>query len=330
MSSDPEREIERLKAELTKTLAELALIKKVVDVVPAMLAYWSAEQRNCFANRAYEKWFGIKREALRGMSMRDVLGEIYPLNLPYILGALGGEPQEFEREMSHPRGGPPRHSQAHYIPHIVDGEVHGFCVLVVDVTQRKLLENELRAANEKAVLLATHDYLTGLPNRALLDDRIRQHMALARRSRAFVGVLFLDLDGFKKVNDTFGHAIGDALLVQVSKRLLGALRSSDTVARLGGDEFVIVLPNLPVREGALTVAQKLLECMVREPFVAGDHTLEISLSIGVSIYPDHGHDMRELLANADEALSEAKRAGKNRHALFAKERWDESKTEKRQ
>lgn len=318
MSRDPD-EVERLREELEKTQAELALIKNVVNVVPAMIAYWNSEQRNCFANKAYEKWFGIKHESVLGMSMRDLLGSIYPLNLPYILGALEGEPQEFERAIPDPNGGPPRHSQAHYIPHIVGDEVRGFSVLVVDVTQRKLLENELRAANEKAVLLATHDYLTGLPNRALLEDRLHQHIALARRSKAFVGVLFLDLDGFKKVNDTLGHALGDALLVEVSKRLRTALRSSDTVARLGGDEFVIVLPNLPSPDGALVVAQKLLDCMAREPFIAGGHTLAIGLSIGISIFPNHGLDMLELLANADAALGEAKRAGKNRYVLFIKD-----------
>jgi PAS domain S-box-containing protein len=131
-----------------------AVARRVVDGVPGMLAYWDKDQRCRFANAAYEAWFGVKPEALIGQTMRDLLGPIYPRNLPYIEGALRGEKQAFEREIPDPYGGPPRHSQAHYLPHVVDGEVAGFAVMVTDITAQKKVEAELRetlAENERLV-----------------------------------------------------------------------------------------------------------------------------------------------------------------------------------
>ncbi|HVO31393.1 MAG TPA: PAS domain-containing protein [bacterium] len=121
-------------------------IRLVVDAVPAMLAYWDSSQRCVFANRAYLRWFGITPDALIGKTMKDLLGPIYPLNLPYIEGALRGERQEFEREIPDPLGGPPRHSLAVYIPNIENGKVLGFSVLVSEITAQKKTEAALRDA----------------------------------------------------------------------------------------------------------------------------------------------------------------------------------------
>jgi PAS domain S-box-containing protein len=131
-------------------------LRLIADAVPSMLAYWDTSQRCVFANRAYERWFGVTPDALRGRTMRELLGPIYPLNLPYIEGALRGERQEFEREIPDPAGGPPRHSLAVYIPDIHDGIVRGFSVVVSDITAQKKTELSLREA------LAQVKSLTGL------------------------------------------------------------------------------------------------------------------------------------------------------------------------
>jgi diguanylate cyclase (GGDEF)-like protein/PAS domain S-box-containing protein len=302
--------------ELDRVREELELLRALIDAVPAMLAYWDNDQRCRVANRAYETWFGVSPEALVGRTMRELLGPIiYELNLPHILAALRGEPQHFDREIPDPAGGPPRQSQADYIPRIVDGAVRGFFVLVSDVSQRKRLEDELLLAKEKAETLARHDYLTGLPNRIVLEDRGQRAIELARRNRGRVGILYLDLDGFKAVNDTAGHEAGDVLLRELAVRLEAAVRKSDTVARLGGDEFIVLLPELQEREHAVVVAEKVLDLVRSAPFTAGGRALSLSFSAGVATYPDDGADLREVLARADAALVAAKRAGKNRCVL---------------
>jgi diguanylate cyclase (GGDEF)-like protein/PAS domain S-box-containing protein len=306
-----------------RLLEELTLLRTVADSVPAMLAYWDRNQRNRFANRAYEKWFGVSPEALRGKTMQELLGPIYPLNLPYIEAALRGEPQQFDREIPDPAGGPPRYSQANYIPDIVDGEVRGFSVLVADITLRRRIEEQLRDAEQQAHFLATHDALTGLPNRALLEDTAQEVIELARRSRRGVGVLFLDVDGFKRVNDELGHGSGDELLIEVARRLRAALRSSDLVIRLGGDEFVMLLPELKTRAAAIRVAEKIVAIPAQEPFELAGEPLGITFSVGVAVFPEDGGDIRTLIGNADLALAEAKRQGKNRWAAF--DRWGPAK-----
>src|SRR5678815_2014366 len=128
---------------------EHALLHQIVDRIPSMLAYWDAEQRCRFANRAYERWFGVSPETLIGKHISELLGPLYKLNLPYIEGALRGEPQEFEREIPDPAGGPARHSLASYIPDVVDGKVRGFFALVIDVSAIKRAEQAMRESEER-------------------------------------------------------------------------------------------------------------------------------------------------------------------------------------
>jgi diguanylate cyclase (GGDEF)-like protein len=158
--------------------------------------------------------------------------------------------------------------------------------------------------------LAHYDTVTGLPNRTLLTDRLEQEVARAKRATATFAVLTYDLDGFKAVNDTYGHAAGDRVLALVGERSRSVMRASDTVGRLGGDEFLAILPGASV-EGATIAAEKLREAL-RQPYAVGGATARVSASIGASFFPADGEDAEALRKAADDALYEAKRAGKNR------------------
>jgi diguanylate cyclase (GGDEF)-like protein len=177
----------------------------------------------------------------------------------------------------------------------------------VAVAERQVEEIRARKHTEEQLThQALHDPLTDLPNRTLLLDRLQQAVALGRRNRAPVALLFLDLDGFKEVNDTYGHLRGDALLVEVGRRLRRSLRASDTVARLGGDEFALVLPDADA-DAASIVAEKILAEMA-PPFEIDEATVSIGASIGIAVYPEHGMTADSLIRQADFAMYEAKRA----------------------
>jgi diguanylate cyclase (GGDEF)-like protein len=172
------------------------------------------------------------------------------------------------------------------------------------------MAEELKQANEELRRMALHDGLTKLPNRALLEDRIEQAVAQARRSRGQCALLFVDLDRFKLVNDSLGHFAGDELLKTVARRLQSQVRTEDTVSRLGGDEFVIVLRQITRPGDAGAVAKKVLEAL-RMPVRILEQEVHVSSSVGVSVYPLHGTDARSLIATADAAMYSAKKAGRN-------------------
>jgi diguanylate cyclase (GGDEF)-like protein/PAS domain S-box-containing protein len=183
------------------------------------------------------------------------------------------------------------------------GEASHYVGVFSDISERKASEERMR-------YLAHYDALTDLPNRTLLEDRAAQALSRARRDKTRVGVLFFDLDKFKPVNDRFGHDVGDLLLKEVARRVLVCVRESDTVARLGGDEFVVVLPEIAQTEDAVMVADKIL-AELNEPFEVSGHRIEIGASIGVAVYPEHARDEMELVKHADEAMYQAKAAGRN-------------------
>jgi diguanylate cyclase (GGDEF)-like protein len=165
--------------------------------------------------------------------------------------------------------------------------------------------------------MAQHDTLTGLPNRALFDDRLIQAIVQANRNRGRLALLYVDLDHFKPVNDTLGHAVGDVLLKAVAQRMHDSVRASDTVARIGGDEFVVLLPAVQGADDALAVAEKI-RCALNQSFeVVAGKMVHISSSTGVAIYPDHGQDEITLSKNADMAMYRSKQQGRNQVVLFA-------------
>ena len=194
--------------------------------------------------------------------------------------------------------------------------VTGAAMYVVRINRRlSRVLAESQAAEARIRHLAQHDPLTELPNRALLSDRLGQALVAAKRDTRRLAVMFIDVDNFKPINDTLGHAVGDRLLQQIAKRLQASLRESDTVARIGGDEFVVLLRNVTDGPDALAVADKLRE-VLSVPIVVEAHTLVVGASVGVALYPDHGSDALELFRHADEAMYRAKRDGRNRAQVF--------------
>ena len=171
--------------------------------------------------------------------------------------------------------------------------------------------SEQHRDREQLVYLAYTDSLTGLANRALLTDRLHQTVRSARRETAQFALLMADLDGFKLVNDTYGHDAGDAALRLVGQRLQRCVRDSDTLARLGGDEFAVLLPQIRNSEGAALVAQRVIAAMA-QPFGLGSHSVSIGISIGIATWPEHAGTVDNLLLAADAAMYRAKRSGRNR------------------
>lgn len=189
------------------------------------------------------------------------------------------------------------------------------------VDANKLLEekvqqrtNELTSANQNLRFLATHDNLTGLPNRALFFDRLEQIIRSSRRAKQSFALLFIDLDDFKRINDTYGHLVGDQVLKDVSGFLRDAVRDSDTVARLAGDEFTIILENVQAIENVKVIAEKTLAA-VSQPIEIMPETIMMTVSIGASIFPDHGDDAELLLKKADAAMYRIKEGSKNDYLI---------------
>ena len=192
-----------------------------------------------------------------------------------------------------------------------NGETSKYVVVSADISERKSTEEKMRH-------LATYDPLTDLPNRSLVNDRIRQALTAAKRDKTNLALMFLDLDRFKPVNDTLGHHVGDLLLIEAAKRMQDCVRESDTVGRIGGDEFVVLLPTVDSGQDAMLVAEKIRYAL-NQPFVLAGNDLHISSSIGLALYPEHGDDAETLVKYADTAMYYAKEGGRNNVQLFRTE-----------
>lgn len=192
--------------------------------------------------------------------------------------------------------------------HSSDQQIVNYIVILSDISERKASEERIRHLSE-------HDFLTGLPNRVLLLDRLHQAIASARRNRGKLAVLFLDLDRFKNINDSLGHHIGDKLLQTVAERLKKCVRGNDTVSRQGGDEFVVMLTDIGDSEQVAHIAGNILHA-IGLPFHIESHTLTITTCVGISMYPEDGKDVDTLIKNADTAMYHAKESGRNNYQFF--------------
>lgn len=305
-------ELERINAGLEQRIAQRTSeiqasrqqLRTITDNMPALVADVGRDLRYRFANRAYHDWFGVDPEALVGNTLESLYGEEAMRGWQAELArVLQGERVQFERSMV--VGDRRQHSSATYLPYRdAEGRVDGFHALVFDVTASK--ELELRLEQE-----ATRDALTGLPNRRHLQRNLPAALARADRLDHHLALLFLDLNGFKAINDTHGHEAGDELLRHVGQRLVGAVRMTDTVARLAGDEFVVLLEPVSNAVADPKLVASKIDTSIRAPFVLEAATVEVSISIGCAVYqPRSGRTADELLFGADSAMYAAKRAGK--------------------
>jgi diguanylate cyclase (GGDEF)-like protein/PAS domain S-box-containing protein len=287
------------------------------DVLEASGEYvWEtdAEWRYTFLSERAEAVTGYMRHELLGRTPREFmpLGEGQSVDDWFARHTTKGAAFRDLVHRSLTKSGRVVWLQVNGVPvHDEKGQVVGFRGTCADVTARKQAEDRIQ-------YLATRDSLTGLPNRVLLADRASQAILAAARTRGSFALLFLDLDRFKLVNDSLGHAAGDALLRAVAERLGGTLRRDDTLARLGGDEFALLWNGLKSSEDAALLAQRALGILAR-PFTIEGRTLSVTASIGISVYPNDGRDFGELLKNADVAANHAKETGRDSFRFFSPE-----------
>jgi len=255
-------------------------------------------------------------ERLSQYKMGDLIGKsfiplVYPDDLPALLDSLnrlvGGQEEPWEFRILD-KDGKIIFVRTSSRPIYEDGQMVGVTALMTNITERKHLEQKLEE-------MATHDFLTGLPNRVLLLDRFNIAAALAHRNKVRLAVMSLDLDRFKTINDTLGHDAGDYVLKAVSKRLTGIIRASDTLARIGGDEFILVMLETNQPDDATAIAQKILDSFA-EPISIDGHQVHLSTSIGIAIYPDDAGDMETLTKKSDAAMYYSKGHGRNRFKFF--------------
>jgi len=296
---------ERKESEMRQAASEHRL-RLIADNLPVLIAYIDREQRYRFCNATYEKWFGLVPSQMEGRLVVDTVGEErYAPRRPFIERALAGERIEFEQTTALPDGS--RQLHALYVPHQENGVTLGLYSLITDMTEIRRNEAEL-------MQLARNDPLTGLPNRRQFDERLVEAVARARLTRHPLALLFLDIDRFKTINDSLGHAAGDAVLKEVARRLKSTVRVTDIVARLAGDEFVIIVEGVDSADEAEQVARKIV-LAGRSDFAVGGRVQKVTISIGVALFEGDATSPAELMARADAALYEAKTAGRDGYRI---------------
>jgi diguanylate cyclase (GGDEF)-like protein/PAS domain S-box-containing protein len=275
-------------------------LRTIADNVPALIAYIDTGMRYRFANQRYQEWFGVKSADMLGKTVPEAMGEaFFAPRRAALERCLDGHASALEIEEE--RRGRRRVLSTTYLPHVRDGLVQGIYVLSTDATSAREYERQLHA-------LAHSDHLTGLPNRRSFEERMVQAIARARRSAMAMALVYLDVDHFKQINDSLGHAVGDAVLREFGRRLAGAVRGSDIVARLAGDEFVVVLEQVGSPLECERIAAKLQDAL-RPPFELDGRVVRVTSSIGIawSAHPDQA----ALAQAADEALYRSKNAGRD-------------------
>jgi diguanylate cyclase (GGDEF)-like protein/PAS domain S-box-containing protein len=282
-------------------------------------------------NEAYCRFTGYSRDRLLQQSNYDLfpLDQAQQFRQQDELAFTSKQPHEAEEELTNAEGITYRIATKRTVH--VDAHGHVFLVGVIrDITERKQLEDqlkrqadelslsnsELKAAKDALTRMAYYDALTGLPNRKFFQECLAQALTEAERFRQPVALMFIDLDGFKQVNDTYGHQIGDLLLKAVAQRLSRCLRTSDTIARLGGDEFLALLPGIPSEADVQRVAEKIL-LSLSQSFALEGKVMSVSSSIGISLYPRDSQTAESLVRKADAAMYQAKDAGKNRAVFYS-------------
>lgn len=300
------KDVTALKESARRLEASERSLRTITDNVPVLISYIDQAERYRFANGTYEEWHGIPVAEIVGKSVKEVLGEeTYLREQAMLRQALSGQAVRFETQLPGPSG--VRTVEVTSIPDIQDGVCHGVYVLSSDVSKAKQHAEELSG-------LARTDTLTGLPNRRSYDERLAEAVRRAQRTGRAIALMFLDVDHFKQVNDTLGHAAGDAVLHEFAQRVKASVRGTDTVCRLAGDEFTVILEGLGTADEASLVAEKILKAFER-PFVLEQGERRVSTSIGVAYTASFPANAAELSAEADKALYVAKDQGRGRFAI---------------
>lgn len=298
----------------TRREAEQALSKSeqrlrtITDTLPALVAYVDADERYRVNNLAYERTYGVSRDDIKHQTIREFLGEEeYRAIKPYIERVLCGEIVKFEQNKR--IAGMSIWSESDFIPQFAeDGKsVVGFHVMTQDITSKKLEERRL-------VQLAQIDSLTGLVNRAGFEQKLLSAMTKSRTNGSLMALMYLDIDHFKKINDTRGHVVGDVLLKVFSGRLQRTVRAIDTVCRLGGDEFSIIVEEITQPEIAENIAAKIVHAMQSQFSLEGE-LVPVTASIGVAFYRGEALEAKILIKRADEMLYQAKAIGRNTYCI---------------
>lgn len=277
-------------------------LRTIADNLPVLISYIDAEERLQFLNATFRTWMGMEPDAALGRPLLEVIGPVlHAQRLPFLKGALAGVRQRFETRSE--TNGVARDMLAEYVPDLrPDGSVAGVYTLATDITPFKQVERELDQ-------LSRVDPLTGLPNRRQFESRLSESIARTRRNQRTMALMFMDLDRFKAINDTLGHAAGDVVLRAFADRVRGAIRETDQLCRLAGDEFVLILENLHDPQAATLVAEKVLE-VVKVPLTLQGRELQLSTSIGIACHDGGAESDVALLGRADDALYAAKSAGR--------------------
>lgn len=299
---------ERKAAEIRSAESERRL-RGLTDNVPALMTELDLDGRVVFCNGQWGTWLGIPPASMVGRHVREFIGDAhYELRKPVLQRAYAGEVVSFEQTHKFLIGERTVHTT--YLPQKdAAGAVVGLYVLSHDISELKEKQKQLDA-------LAREDALTGLPNRRFFEERVQEALSRSRRSLVPVCLMFLDIDHFKAINDSLGHAVGDAVLKEFGRRLQTCVRETDMAARYAGDEFVILLEGVANAEHGQLVAGKVLEAMHPAYNILG-RALRVTTSIGIALSDGHDEDLHSLLASADAALYAAKKEGRNRFALAA-------------
>ncbi len=292
---------------------ELRLAAKVMDTVSNAIMVADAEANICLVNPAFCRITGYRPEEVLGKNPRIL--QSGRQNREFYAGMWQTIQDRglWEGEIWNRRKDGEIYPEWLTITamHDRDGKVTHYVSTFQDITERKRVMRELEH-------LASHDQLTGLPNRKLFIDRLQHAMRLSRRVEKHAALLFIDIDGFKPINDAHGHDIGDALLQAIAARLRTSVRDSDTVARLGGDEFTVIMENVGDIGHVLPVADKILDAL-NAPFTIGDVDCRIGASIGISVYPDDSEELDDLIKKADTAMYLAKHGGRNQICVYSRD-----------
>jgi len=279
----------------------------ILDSIDAAVITTDLRGQVDYLNPAAQRISGWTLEQARGHS----IGEVMPPNGKSSPDAASAQLIQRQRHPARPKKGTraPRAFEHSSAPiHNSNGQISGAVIVFHDVSAAQ-------AMADKMTHLAQHDVLTHLPNRLLLDDRIAQAIHLAKRHASSLALMFLDLDNFKQINDSLGHAVGDELLQSVARRLLACVRSSDTVSRTGGDEFIVLLSEIQDERDAALSARKILDALEAQHCIE-QLKVEITCSIGISLFPADGSSAGALLRHADSAMFQAKQSGRNRYRFF--------------